>query len=423
MNASWLDFLPPFLQGLLVAAGIGLVIGLEREHEQQTQTRHFAGLRTFPLIAILGFTVGFISDQYLSWLLPAVTLGIFLLIAAAYYIQAQNGNFGLTTELALSIAFTLGALAAFGHPAEALAVAVVTTLLLSLKEELHGFVKQITDQELEAFIKFFVMALLLLLVLPNQYFGPENLLHYRELGWIIILVSSISFAGYLMLKFSGPQRGVLLTALMGGLFSSTMIAWVFAARSRETPAISRLWGTGILLSSSVLYVRILLLTATFNTAVTWQLALPCLLMLAFTLLLVWHHSRNKEMPAQQANLPLGNPLNLRNALFFGLLYIAVTLFMHYSRSWLGEKGGYISGFISGIADMDAITISTAKWAKQADTAYYGANVVMVAAMSNTLFKFGVAMAQGHATMRRSLAMGFGAVLLMGLAWLLFRLYF
>ena len=423
MNTSWLDFLPPFFQGLLVATGVGFIIGLEREHDQQTKTSHFAGLRTFPLIAILGFSVGFISDQYLPWLLPAVTLGLSLLITAAYFSQAQKGSIGLTSELALSLAFILGVLAAFGHPAEALAVAVMTTVLLSLKEELHAFVKQITDDELLAFIKFFVIALLLLLILPDQYFGPEDILHYQELGWIILLVSSISFAGYMMLKFSGPQRGILLTAVMGGLFSSTMIAWVFAARSRETPALSRMWGAGILLSSSVLYVRLLLLTAAFNTAITWQLVVPCLIMLAYTLGVVWYYTRNNDQEPQPASIPLGNPLDIRNALFFGLLYVAVTLFMYYSRQWFGEKGSYLSAVISGLADMDAITISTAKWAKQSETSYYAANVILTAALSNTLFKFSVSMVKGHASMRRSLAVGFGTVLLIGLTWLLFRLYF
>ena len=422
MNTAWLDFLPPFFQGLLVATGVGLVIGLEREHQQQVETRHFAGLRTFPLIAILGFVVGFISDQYLSWLLPAVVLGLFLMVTSAYFVQAQKGNLGMATELALSLAFVLGVLAALGHPAEALAVAVITTVLLALKDELHGFVKQITDVELTAFIKFFVITLLLLLVLPDQYFGPENLLHYRELGWIILLVSSISFAGYLMLKFSGPERGILLTGVMGGLFSSTMIAWVFAARSRETPALSRLWAPGILLSSSVLYVRLLLLTAAFNKAITWQLALPCLLMLGYTLGLVWYQTRNNTKEPV-ASIPLGNPLDVGNALFFGLLYIAVTLLMFYSREWFGDTGAYVSALIAGLADMDAITISTAKWAKQSDITYYAANVIMVAALSNTTFKFAAALMRGHASIRRVLVIGFGTVLLIGLLWLLFRLYF
>lgn len=422
MNSSWLDFLPPIFQGLLVSTGIGLIIGLEREHQQQVETRHFAGLRTFPLITILGFTAGFISDQYLPWFLPAIALGLLALITTAYFVQAQQGDSGLTTEVALALAFSLGVMVALGHPAEALAVAVVATVLLSLKEEFQRFVKQITEQELAAFIKFFVLALLLLLLLPDQHFGPENILHYRELGWIIILVSSISFLGYLLLKFSGSQRSILVTALLGGLFSSTMISWVFAARSRQAPGLSRTLGAGILLSSSIMYIRVLLLTAVFNTGVTWQLLLPCLLMLALSLLVVWYLTRDRKENIEPAQFPLGNPLDIKNALFFGALYIAVSLFMYYSREWFGESGSYWSGAISGVADMDAITISTAKWSKQSEALAYGANLVIVATLSNTIFKSAISIVRGHPSMRRYLAAGFGMVLLTGLTWLFFRLY-
>lgn len=423
MDASWLNFLPPFFQGLLVSTGIGLIIGLEREHQQQTETYHLAGLRTFPLVVILGFVSGFVADQYQPWLLPAITLGLFLLIAIAYYLQAQQGKSGLTSELALATGFVLGVLVAVGHPAEALAVAVLITVLLALKEEFHRFVKQITETELAAFIKFFVIALLLLLLLPDEYFGPEQLLHYRELGWIILLVSLISFVGYLLLKFTGPQRGIPLTALLGGLFSSTMIAWVFAARSRQSPGLSRTLSAGVLLASSVMYVRVILLTALFNPDLSWQLALPCSLMLQISLASVWFQMRQGVQAPDPAPMPLGNPLDIRNALFFGLLYIGVTLFMYYSRQWFGESGSYLSGAISGVADMDAITISTAKWGRQSSMTAYCANVIVVAMLSNTVFKSVIAIFRGHANIRRPLALGFGLVLLTGMGWLLFRLYF
>lgn len=422
MDNTWLGFLPPFFQGLIVSTGLGLIIGLEREHQQQTETRHFAGLRTFPLLAILGFLAGFISDQYLPWFLPAVSLGLFLLVVTAYYIQAQASNFGMTTELAATTAYALGALVAFGYPAEGLATAVLVTVLLSLKEEFHWFVKQITHLELAAFIKFFVVAVLLLALLPDAYFGPDDLLNYRELGWIIVLVSSISFTGYLLLKFTGPERGILLTALLGGLFSSTMIAWVFGARSRETPELSRPLSAGILLASSVMYIRMLLLTLLFSPPVSWQLLPPCLIMLALSLVAVWYRARARKGAESAAHLSLGNPLDLKNALFFGLLYIAVSLFMYYSRQWFGESGSYLSGIISGIADMDAITISTAKWAKQATAYEYGANMVMVAALSNSVFKAAVSILRGHRSMRGYLAAGFGSVMLIGLFWLAVRLW-
>ncbi len=421
MPTSWLDFFPPFFLGLLVATGIGLIMGLEREHQQREDTHHFAGLRTFPLAAILGFVVGTLSDQYMPWLLPATTLGLLILISVAYYMQATRESIGLTTEFALVLAYGLGVLVSVNLYSEALAVAVAATVLLSMKERFLWFVKQISETELAAFIKFFVLALLLLLLLPNERFGPENLLHYRELGWIILLVSSISFVGYLLLKFSGSRRGILLTALLGGLFSSTMIAWIFGARSRETPALSQPLGAGILLSSSVMYVRVLLLSSLFSVDVAWQLLLPCTLMLAISLMAVWYYNRNWDNTEQTAQLPLGNPLDLKNAVFFGFLYIGVTLFMYYSRRWFGESGSYVSSMISGVADMDAITISTAKWAKMTSEAGYGANVVVVAALSNTLFKASVAMLRGHASMRKYMLTGFGAVLLAGGAWLALRL--
>lgn len=421
MDTTWLDFLPPFFQGLLVSTGIGMIMGLEREHQQQGEVRHFAGMRTFPLLAIFGFIVGFLSDQYLPWLLPAVTLGLLILISVAYYIQAQEGSWGLTTEIAVMLAFSLGLLVAVGHPAEALAVSVVATVFLSLKEEFHWFVRQISQTELAAFIRFFVLAFLLLLLLPNQNFGPEGILHYRDLGWIIVLVSSISFLGYLLLKFTGSERGVLLTAVLGGLFSSTMIAWVFGARSRETPSISRQLGLGILLSSSVLYIRVLLLSWLFFPAVTVELLLPCMLMLVFTLLTVWYYNRKWEKDGQAAQLPLGNPLDIKNAVFFGLLYIGVSLFIYYSREWFGESGSYLSGIISGLADMDVITISMTKWAKQSSAAAYAANMIIVACLSNTLFKALVSVFRGHSSMRRYMITGFGLVLLTGAVWLAIRL--
>jgi uncharacterized membrane protein (DUF4010 family) len=200
-----------------------------------------------------------------------------------------------------------------------------------------------------------------------------------------------------------------------------MIAWVFGARSREAPALSQPLGAGILLSSSVLYVRILLLSGLFSKDVAWQLALPCALMLAFTLLAVWYYNRNWKHTDVETQLPVGNPLDLKNAVFFGLLYIGVTLFMYYSRKWFGESGSYFSSIISGIADMDVITISTAKWAKQTSAATYGANVIMVAALSNTFFKAAVAVLRGHSSIRRYMITGFGSVLLIGSIWLALRL--
>ena len=174
--------------------------------------------------------------------------------------------------------------------------------------------------------------------------------------------------------------------------------------------------------TGVMYIRVLLLTGLFYPPVAWQLLLPCALMLAFTVLAVWFLMRDFDEKTPASQLPLGNPLDIKNAVFFGVLYIGVTLFMYYSRQWFGESGSYVSGMISGVADMDAITISTAKWSRHASDAYYGANMVIVAALSNTIFKALVSIFGGHPAMRRYMLTGFGLVLLTGGVWLAIRLF-
>ena len=221
-----------FVIGLLVASGVGSIIGLEREFNTHGEAAHLGGLRTFTLIALTGFIVGELAQHTHIYLLLAATLGFMGLIGIAYFIQTQNQKLGLTSELGMLLTFFLGVLIAYGHIQEALAAVVVITAILSLKEQLHDIVKKLTNEELFAFIKFIILALLILPMLPNQTFGPDNSINVRDLGLIVIVVLTFNFGGYLLLKFGSPNKGILLSALIGGLFSSTMIAWVFASRSR-----------------------------------------------------------------------------------------------------------------------------------------------------------------------------------------------
>lgn len=418
---EWLQFIPPFLQGLVVATGIGLVIGLEREHSTQSEKPHLAGFRTFPLICIFGFLTGMLAKDYTMALLPMATAGLLLLVAVAYYVQAQKGKFGLTTEFAIILVFFLGIMVANGQVNNALAVVVTVTLLLSLKDEFHSFVARITYQELLAFIKFFIIALLLLPNLPNKDFGPEGILNYRDIGWIIVVVSSLSFIGYLLLKFGGTKHGVLITALLGGLFSSTMVAWVFAARSRESPALVKAYAAGILLASTIMYLRVVALAALFNPGLAYRLAVPCGIMLLLSLFAVWRITKSDSETQKDAEgIPLGNPLDLKNAVFFGILYVAIGFLLYYSEKWMGASGAYLTGLISGVADIDAITINSAQMeVREGSQNAVASKIVLVAMLSNTVFKTMVAVLRGHAHLRPYLLITFGSVLLVGLLWFLF----
>lgn len=421
MDTTWLSFLPAFFQGLVVALGIGLVLGLEREHQQSTEQYSFAGLRTFSLMSITGYLTAHLAVQTANaWLMPLVALGVLLLITVAYRAQAERQSLGITTEIALFISYLSGNLTAVGYPGEAFAGAVVVAVLLSLKTRFKRFIQQISQEELAAFLKFFVLIVLALLLLPDAYFGPDNLLHYRSIGWVILLVSSISLTGYLLLKFGSARYGILGTALVGGLFSSTLVAWAFSARSRETPQLTSLFSGGILLSSSVMYLRVLFLTSLFAPELTWRLLLPCALMFLVSTMVVLFLSvpGSKYEGADIApDIPLGNPLDLKNALYFAVLYVGVSLFMHYSRQELGESGSFASAAFSGIADMDAITISTSQWVQRSAAYRYAAQTIIVAALSNTVFKTLLVLVRSHSHTRRQTLVGFGLVCLTGALWL------
>ncbi len=406
-----------FVIGLLMASGVGSIIGLEREFNTHGEAAHLGGLRTFTLIALAGFIVGELAQHTHIYLLLAATTGFMGLIGVAYFIQTQNQKLGLTSELGMLLTFFLGVLIAYGHIQEALAAVVVITTILSLKEQLHDIVKKLTNEELFAFIKFIILALLILPMLPNQTFGPDNSINVRDLGLIVMVVLTFSFGGYLLLKFGSPNKGILLSALIGGLFSSTMIAWVFASRSRERPEYGPVYGAGIVLASSVMLVRVFILTAIFAFPVAKLLILPLSMMLLASVvpaIISWR----RDEPVQTGALDAGNPLDIKNAVFFAGLYIATTLLMYYTREWLSASMVYVSAAITGIADIDAITLSTAKWAAtNPEQSTVAQRLILVAIFSNSVFKLSVSLIRGVPALRIAALKGFGMVIGAGVLYL------
>lgn len=423
---DWLEslssILPPAFISLIVSAGVGLIIGLEREFNTHDEPAHVGGIRTFVLVAVLGNVSDWIAKHTAPAVLLVVTSGFMLLVSVAYYVQTQRGKIGLTTEIALLLTFLLGIINAEGMMQESLAIVVLMTTVLSLKEQLHGFIQQITEEELFAFLKFIVLALLILPMLPTRPFGPDNLLNARDLGFIAVLVLTFSFTGYLLLKFGNPQKGILLTAIIGGLFSSTMIAWVFSAKSRERVDLAPAYGSGIVLASSIMFIRVFVWLSIFAFPVAMKLFIPLLIMLLVSLIPAWGVFRNHKKTGGSAPLSPGNPLDIKNAILFIFLYAGITLLMSASRAWLNQTMTYVSGAVAGIADIDAITISTAKWAATpGGQSHEAANIVLLAVISNSIFKCLVSVFNGTPAIRKTVGLGYGLVLLVGFGWLIFWL--
>lgn len=416
--STWLS---PFMLSLVVSTGIGLIIGLEREFNSSKSNYHFAGIRTFPLMAIAGCLVSLATSQVNSpAVLAAAIPSILVFIGFTYFVRAKDNKTGITTELSLFIAFIAGVLAGFQFIKEALAAGIFTTLLLSLKSRFRTLVSRITEEELFAIIKFAILTLLILPVLPDKPLGPNGILNPFEIGVVIIIVSTVNFIGYFLVKHIGSHKGLLLTAFLGGLFSSTAVTWVFSAGSRQHTDLFNSYAGGIILATTIMFVRVLLLCLIFNLAIFQIMIVPCLLLAASGAIFLFFLARKLNFQASNTELRLGNPLNLGNALGFGVIYVAILLLTHYSDSLLGSQGFYITGFVAGFADLDAIAISSAKYALDPAKLYPAATVIMLAFLSNTLTKAGIVVLRGTREVKKTVLLSYGIMTAVGVGYALLK---
>lgn len=403
----------PYLLGFLVSAGIGLIIGLEREFDAAMGNEHFAGLRTFILTSLLGYIITYISKTYLETILLITIPGLFILITIFHYVKGRKNNLGFATELSLLIVFFLGVFVGLHYMREAMASAVIVTIVLSLRPQFKLLMAQITQEELYAFIKFIFLSLLVLPFLPDQKLGPNGIINPQSVGLVIVITSMLSFGGYFLMKFAGAKRGILLTGLMGGTFSSTAITWIFSSKSRETPTLSPIYAAGIIMASSVMYLRVLVITYLFNPSIFKVLLIPCIVMTLVGLGWVYIiHSKYNHQALTPA-LQLGNPMDIKNALLFGMLFMGITLLVFYADKYFGTKGLYFSGILSGVSDVDAISISMANYSKSNNRTNLAAIVIVLAILSNTVVKTIVGVIKSTPQARKWIIWGLGSMIISG----------
>lgn len=408
----------PFILGLLISLGIGLILGLEREYDKLKEEQGFAGIRTFPIVAIIGFILGNLSTVYTPWLVIIIAAAFLFFLSLSHLSIAQkHAMTGITTNMALFATLILGVMVANHLHKEAVATAVIVVTLLSLKTTFNTFIKNITSEELFAFIKFSIIALLILPFLPNQDYGPEGLLNPFEIGAIIVIVSFLNFIGYFLVKYVGSKRGIMLTAILGGLISSTAVAWIYASRSKESTELSKEYAAGIIIASAIMFPRLAILAYIFNSAILSYLAIPftilTLICLISALLLF---KKNTDVPKTAINL--GNPLNIWNALGFGGIYVAILFAVFYGNQFFGESGLYYSALIAGLADTDAITISMAKFGSLEEKLALATNVILTATISNMIVKLAITYFKGSKKAGKFVMLIFGSVVAVGIGYIL-----
>ena len=403
------------------ALAVGLIIGLERgwTDRDRPEGRRAAGLRTF---AITGFGGG-IAAVLAPDLGPGPLL-LFLLGIGAYmlaaYLRDSQGSLGLTTEVATLVTVLLGAAAGTGHHLAGIGGAVVVALLLREKARLHGWLDRFTPAETAAALQFLLIAVVVPPLLPDRTLDPWQAINPAKIWWLVVLVAGLSFAGYAAVRIAGPRVGTLLTGLLGGLVSSTALTLVFARQARAAPQAAPALAAGIVAAWAVMVVRIGVLVLVLYPPLFLTLAVSLAGAAAVAIglgLWLWRAAADRSGEAP----PLGNPLDLWSALKIVALIVVVLLLSKLLDATLGVAGLYLLAAVSGLADVDAITLSAARMAEGGLETAAGAAVVLIAAGVNTLVKAGLAVGLGGRAMALRILPATAAMLAAGAAGMLWPL--
>jgi uncharacterized membrane protein (DUF4010 family) len=396
---------------LLVACGIGLLLGLEREHSAMVKKEHvFAGIRTFVLLALIGFTGAALHFLLSPWIFAVIVLAVMTLTGISYWITSVKGDIGSTSELAALLTMLLGALTFLGYIEISLMISVILLVMLSSKVQLMNVIGRITQEEIYALVRFVMIALLIFPFLPDENYGPYDVINPSEIGLVVILTSGVGFLGYVLMRVLGANKGVLLTGIIGGLVSSTMVTWVFSKKSNEQSNLSALYTSAILAACTIMVVRVSLWVFLFNKALLSGLALPLSILFATAVAAtIYFYIRDKKENSNEANIPLGKPLELTNAMWFGALYVAILLVISYANDYLGSSGIYITSGIAGLSDVDAITISISKMSANISVTT-AQNAILVATLANTVAKFAIALWASSKEMRTHVIIGYGLII-------------
>lgn len=385
-----------------VAIGLGVLLGLERERTKGEDGG--AGVRTFALIALSGAIAGYLGANLgLDWLALAMFVAVAALIIGMYVITARRGDTGITTEVSALLAFLLGLLCAHGQLQLASWVAVAMALLLALKDWLHQLASRINATDVEATLKFSIVTLIILPLVPDVNYGPPPLdvINPYKIWLMVVLISALNFSSYLLIKFVGTEHGVGIAGLLGGLTSSTAVTLGFSQRSRQEGEDASALALGIVLAWTVMFFRVAIMTALISWELGRQIALVIgLLCVASLGACYWLWQRNKRRGRVEVK-PGSNPFALDEAIKFGLLFGVVVLISRAAQVYLGDAGLYLAAAVAGLTDVDAITLAMANLA-QSDTSnlQIAARSIVIAAMANTLTKSAMAIGLGSPELRR-----------------------
>jgi uncharacterized membrane protein (DUF4010 family) len=416
------------VQEFATALLIGALVGIEREKRKSEEGDIGAGgLRTFILVSQVGAIAGWLARTFnMPWLVIGAVAVVSVPVVASYVLAArvQPKSLSLTTELGGIAVCLLGAMATLGYLELAIGLAVITAAVLAYKQPLHGIVGRIGWDDVFAGLRLLLATFVVLPLLPDRVVDPWGALNPYWLWLLVLLISSLSMIGYVGSRWLGAHRGAAITALSGGLVSSTAVTLSFARRSRdsEEAGMAHALAGGILLAWGIMFGRIVIAVLVVNPELVVRVLFPFTAMGLAAGIVAWVLFRRSAAAGRRSaqageEVPLRNPFSLTEAAKFGAFFAVVLVLVKGVERYFPSEGVYVVAALAGITDVDAITLSMAEFAKAGD-ANIAVTAIVIAAFSNTLVKLGMVAALGGRGIKRPVTIGTVAVLAAGVAGLL-----
>jgi uncharacterized membrane protein (DUF4010 family) len=379
--------LPPEVVQIVLVLFLSFLIGLEREERKGSGASYsFGGVRTFPLIGLIGYSAALISGpQMLPLFIGFLVVAGFLLVSYWHKISTVQAA-GVTSEVSGLATFLVGALACYGHLWIATALGVASLLLLDLKAALEKLAVRIAPNEILTFTKFLLLSAVILPILPNQEFGPFHINPFKT--WLVVVaISAVSYASYVLQKMTKGQGGVVLAALLGGAYSSTVTTVVMARRAKLEKR-PHLFAGGILIACGVMYLRLVILLALFNRQLMLLLYIPFLVLACLAVGGGWLWSRwaDKNTQEVQREFEPKNPLDLVTAIVFAGLFLVMLVATQLAVTYLGRTGVNTLAAIMGVSDVDPFIMGLTQAAGTLTPFKEAAAAVAIAAASNNIAK-------------------------------------
>jgi len=398
---------------------IGALIGLERQHEVikilKDKSEGEAGIRTFSFYALLGSISGYLSEFYGNSIILVSFSALTIMIFINYYFDAKNNSAkGITTEISGFLTFFVGLITIHGEILIAVSIAILITFMLSIKTYTEKLSKKITNEDIFATLEFIFLSFVILPILPNQSYGPFKFFNPYQLWLFVVIILGVSFVGYIATKIVGSDKGIGITAILGGLASSTAVTLSFAGRSKDTKELSISFALGIVTASSIMFIRMILILGLIDTTLAIIIAPIMFAMGSSGLLYSYYlYIKSKKESSKKQSVKLKNPFRLSQGLYFALLYSFILLIVDISKHIWGTSGVTIISFISGLPDVDAISISLAKLTHDTISIKTAITGIFLASIANTLTKGGLTLSLATKKTSVYTIIGFVIIIIIG----------